>query len=181
MAANNNTTPAKRKSGNPYLQDNSVKLDDSISPVISTLRSWPAVDLHYPDQVEARLNDYFNLCQTYDVKPGVAGLAMSIGTDRRRLWDIIHGVADKPMYRGTKYKDLPNATRETIKRAYDSLEVMWEYSMQSGKINPPCGIFLGKNHFGYQDVVDYNITPKVAADDVSPDQLQRRLAALPDD
>lgn len=178
MAADNNKTIAKRKAGNPYMEDNSVQLDNSISPVIAALRSWPSVDLRNPHQVEARLNDYFNLCQTNEVKPGVAGLAMAIGTNRKRLWDIMHNTIRYP---GNVYKDIPNATRDVIQKAYDSLEVMWEYSMQSGKINPPCGIFLGKNHFGYQDVVDYNITPKAPEETVSADQLQRRLAALPDD
>lgn len=179
--ADNNKVPVKRKAGNPYMTDNVIQLDDSISPVIATMRNWDGVDFHFPDQVKSRLDAYFNLCQAYSIRPGVAGMSMALGINRRRLHEIMQGTIDKPMYNGNKYKDLPKATRHIIQKAYDSLEVMWEYSMQSGKINPPCGIFLGKNHFGYQDVVDYNVSAKTEPETLPASQLQSRLDALPDD
>lgn len=175
-------TPAKRKAGNPYLTDQSIQLDDSISPVIATMRNWDGVDFHFPDQVKSRLDAYFDLCQTYSIRPGVAGMAMALGINRKRLHEIMQGTEYKSFYgNNSKYKDLPRATRDIIQKAYDSLEVMWEYSMQSGKINPPCGIFLGKNHFGYQDVVDYNVSAKTEPETLPASQLQSRLDALPDD
>lgn len=180
MAATN--SPAKRKAGNPYMSDDSAKLDSSINPVISTLRSWDCVDFHHPEQVAKRLDDYFALCRVNDVKPGVAGLSMSLGINRKRLHEIMHGTAYKDFYgSNSKYKDIPKATRDIIQKAYDSLEVLWEYSMQSGKINPPCGIFLGKNHFGYQDVIDHNVTAQPAPEAIPAAQLQRQLESLPDD
>jgi hypothetical protein len=41
-----------------------------------------------------------------------------------------------------------------VKKTYAILEELWEDYMQNGKINPVSGIFLGKNHFGYQDKTD---------------------------
>jgi hypothetical protein len=39
------------------------------------------------------------------------------------------------------------------------LEALWEDYMQNGKINPVSGIFIGKNHFGYQDKQEVVLTP----------------------
>jgi hypothetical protein len=39
--------------------------------------------------------------------------------------------------------------------------------MQNGKINPVSGIFLGKNHFGYQDKTDI-VVSKGSKDDELP-------------
>ena len=102
-------------------------------------------------------------------------MASVLGIDRRRLWEIKSDIS------GHGYDDLPIGTRDLIKKTYAALESNWEYAMQSGGINPPCGIFLGKNQFGYQDVVDYNVTAKPISEQMQPDQLQQRLNALPDD
>ena len=49
---------------------------------------------------------------------------------------------------------------EIIKKAYNFLEELWEDFMMNGKVSPPNGIFIGKNHFSYRDVVDVAVTPK---------------------
>ena len=40
------------------------------------------------------------------------------------------------------------------------LEEIWEMEMVEGKINPIVGIFLGKNHFGYADKQEFELSPK---------------------
>ena len=180
------TAPAKRRrkssglhnTSNNYIAANDVRIDNAVSPLITAIMYWPAVDLHDADAVQQRINDYFALCRDSDIRPGVVGMASSLGIDRRRLWDIRTGSGTA--CKGGVY-NVPQDVVDCIKRAYTALESLWEYSMQSGKINPPCGIFLGKNHYGYQDVVDYNITPRHDTSQLPADQLQRRLDALPDD
>ena len=111
------------------------------------LFNLPAIDLHEPEQVQARLSEYFTIHVEADLKPTVAGMAMALGIDRRRLWEIKTGAPTSNRW----IEELPTPTKDSIKKAYDFLETLWENYMHNGKINPVSGIFLGKNNFGYQD------------------------------
>ena len=71
--------------------------------------------------------------------------------------------------------DVPTATANSIKRAYNFMENLWENYMQNGKINPVSGIFLGKNNFGYQDKTEYVVTPNVHQDtDYDTEDVKKR-------
>jgi hypothetical protein len=64
---------------------------------------------------------------------------------------------------------------DSIKRAYEYMEILWENYMQNGKINPVSGIFLGKNNFGYQDKTEHIVTPNVNNDsDYDADDIRKR-------
>ena len=132
------------------------------------LFNLPTIDLHDPEQVQARLSEYFQIHVEADLKPTVAGMAMALGIDRRRLWEIKTDVADRN-------QDLPTLTRDSIKKAYDFLETLWENYMHNGKINPVSGIFLAKNNFGYQDKVEHVLTPNMRSDsDYNADDIRAR-------
>ena len=132
------------------------------------LFNLPSIDLHNPEQVQTRLNEYFKIQYDADLKPTVAGMAMALGIDRRRLWEIRADVANRN-------QDLPTLTRDSIKKAYDFMENLWENYMQNGKINPVSGIFLGKNNFGYQDKTEYVVTPNVNNDsDYNAEDIRAR-------
>ena len=135
------------------------------------LFNLPSIDLHNPEQVQARLTEYFQIQFDADVKPTVAGMAMALGIDRRRLWEIRSG-----NYHTNKWlEDLPTLTTDSIKKAYDFMENLWENYMQNGKINPVSGIFLGKNNFGYQDKTEYVVTPNVNNDsDYNAEDIRAR-------
>ena len=135
------------------------------------LAKLPKVDLNKPDEVEDRLTQFFTLHAENDMKPTVAGMGLALGIDRRRLWEIKSGVAKG----GTSPYDLPTATLDSIKRAYEIMENLWENYMQNGKINPVSGIFLGKNNFGYQDKTEYVLTPNQQNDsDYDADDIRKR-------
>jgi hypothetical protein len=139
------------------------------------LFNLPPIDLHNPEQVQTRLTEYFQIHIDGDLKPTVAGMAMALGIDRRRLWEIKTGM---PMGGHTPH-DLPTLTVDSIKKAYDFLETLWENYMHNGKINPVSGIFLAKNNFGYQDKVEHVLTPNTHTDsDYSADDIRKRY--LPD-
>lgn len=132
------------------------------------LFNLPKIDLHNPDDVQERLSQYFQIHIEADLKPTVAGMAMALGIDRRRLWEIKTDVADRN-------QDLPTLTRDSIKKAYDFLETLWENYMHNGKINPVSGIFLAKNNFGYQDKQDIVVTPNTHNDsDYSAEDIRKR-------
>jgi hypothetical protein len=135
------------------------------------LFNLPKVDLRKPEDVQARLSEYFQIRIDADLKPTVAGMAMALGIDRRRLWEIKSGAK----MGGTTEYDLPTPTLVAIKKAYDFLENLWENYMNNGKINPVSGIFLAKNNFGYQDKTEYVVTPNVNNDsDYSAEDIRKR-------
>jgi hypothetical protein len=133
----------------------------------------PKLDITVPEQLSARLNDYFALCAEHDMKPGVAALALALGMDRRRLWEINNDVAGRNL-------SIPEECKSVIKMAYNSLEVLWESYSTSGKINPVTAIFLGKNNFGYADKQEYVVTPNTLPQNASPDIIEAKYAELPD-
>ena len=135
------------------------------------LFNMTAVDLHQPEMVQERLDEYFRIHMQADLKPTVAGMAMALGIDRRRLWEIRSG----NFHTSTSLNDLPTLTTDSIKKAYDFMENLWENYMQNGKINPVSGIFLGKNNFGYQDKQEMVLTPNTHNDsDYSAEDIKKR-------
>lgn len=171
------TTPSASNGISPYSNE-ALGLDKGdnarYTSFALSIYSMPEIDITDAEQVNRRVVEYLTSCIDNDIKPGVATLAMALGIDRNRLLKIISGASGENS--GITY-----SVRSVVKRAYAMFDAMWETNMQSGKINPACGIFLGKNNFGYKDVVDYNLTPKQDTEQVSADQLHRRLESLPDD
>lgn len=135
---------------------------------IINARKMPPIDRGDPEQVRERFNWYFDYCANNDMKPTVSGLAASIGVTRKVLWKWKSGI-DRP-------QNYP-----IIEEAYDRLEELWEMYMMNGKINPPNGIFLGKNHFGYKDVQDVVVTPNNPLGDTkSADEIAQQYEYLPE-
>ena len=131
----------------------------------------PRVDLHDPAAVHERLCEYFKIYGEADLKPTVAGMAMALGVDRRRLWEIKTGTA----VGGTTMSDLPRETLDLVKKAYEILETSMENYANAGKINPVMAIFMMKNHFGYQDKTEYVLTPNQKQDsDYDADDIRKR-------
>lgn len=129
------------------------------------------VDLRDPGAVHERLVEYFKIYGEADLKPTVAGMAMCLGVDRRRLWDIKTG----NYVNVGGYKDLPSETVDLVKKAYDILETSMENYANAGKINPVMAIFMMKNHFGYQDKTEYVLTPNQKQEsDYNADEISKR-------
>lgn len=147
--------------------DNTMYLNQSIE-----LLNLSTIDLHNPDDVQTRINDFFAIMAKYDTKPTVAGLAMALGVNRHTLWAINN---DQPTG-GAGYKTaLPKEVALSIKKAYLLMENLWENYMQNGKINPVSGIFLGKNNYGYQDKTEYVLTPNAKSDnDYNAEEIRKR-------
>lgn len=167
----------------PKKKPRGKNIGDTLSPVTEPgdnakyisvsleLFTLPPIDLHNPEDVQARLTEYFDIHMRADLKPTVAGMAMALGIDRRRLWEIKSGA----LLGGHTPIDLPHDSVDSIKKAYDFLENLWENYMNNGKINPVSGIFLAKNNFGYQDKVEHVLTPNVHNDsDYDAEDIKKR-------
>lgn len=120
----------------------------------------PKCDLFNPDQVREYINEYFMIFQKYGLKPTIAGLALMLGTNRQRIYDMKTGISQhgKPV----KY---PEETVEMVRSVYQMLENMMEAYSLSGKINPVMAIFHLKNHHGYRDSQEYVVTPNTDSQD----------------
>lgn len=130
----------------------------------------PPIDISDDKQVSARLDWYFNHCIEDDMKPTVTGMANCLGIDKTTLWSWRTGEC-----RASTHSPL-------IKKAYKLLEELWEGYMLSGKVNPASGIFLGRNHWGYQDKIDVVVTPNNKPDtEYSADELRKLYGASDSD
>lgn len=136
------------------------------------IMQMPKIDIRNPEQLGNRVLEYFNLCAEHDMKPGVAAVALAIGLDRRRMWEIRSC---------SKNVAIPQECKDIINSVYDSLEVLWEGYMTNGKINPVSGIFLGKNHFGYQDKQEYVVTPNTMNQNTPVEVIEAKYEELPDE
>ena len=179
--------PVKKKKGKPRGGNNWLK-PENVAPGLEAgdntkfltvnmeLMNMPEIDITNPSEVQKRLSDYFALYAQYDMKPTVAGMAIALnGHNRQWLYAVTHDVATG----GSGYKTaLPSEVAVVIKKAYFLLENLWENYMQSGKVNPVAGIFLGKNNYGYQDKTEYVLTPNQQNDnDYSADEIRERYIA----
>lgn len=168
----------KPRGGNsPVIGDNGLMLEKGDNAKIMSINialfNMQDIDMTNAQAVTGRLGEYFALYEQADLKPTVAGMAIALnGMSRQTLTAIAHDRVTG----STGYKSaLPPEVTATIKKAYKMLENMWETYMNSGKINPVSGIFLGKNNYGYQDKTEYVLTPNQQNDsDYDAEDIRQR-------
>lgn len=165
----------KRKRNRPDLANfgqEHIEPGDNARYLRNAMVAWdlPPIDISDARQVEHRIQEYFEFCIQEDAKPSVPGMGLWLGVDATTIRKWRAGD-----YRSTTH--LP-----VIKKAMFVLESLWNDWMQSGKINPASGIFIGKNMFGYKDTQDVVLSPHNPLDDgASPDAIADKYRdALPD-
>jgi hypothetical protein len=134
-----------------------------------TIARMPMVDLNNIEEVQERVEWYFDHCFSNDMKPTVSGLCNSLKISRNTLMGWRQGT-----YRADTHQAV-------ILRAYGIMEELWENYMQNGKINPVSGIFLGKNNFGYADKQEMVLTPNQQHDSVDAATIEAKYAELPEE
>lgn len=168
----------KPRGGNsPVIGDNGLMLEKGDNAKIMSINialfNMQDIDMTDAQAVTGRLGEYFALYEQADLKPTVAGMAIALnGMSRQTLTAIAHDRVTG----STGYKSaLPPEVTATIRKAYKMMENMWETYMNSGKINPVSGIFLGKNNYGYQDKTEYVLTPNTQNDfDYDAEDIRQR-------
>lgn len=142
------------------------------------LARMPDIDMTDPEQVGKRLDEYFAIEESFGNRPTVGGMAMCLnGMNRATLWQIVNDNMGNT--RGVLSR-LPISVTTLIKKYYATLGNLWEDYMQSGKINPVSGIFLGKNNYGYRDQTEYVLTPNTQTD-FSEKEIRDRLGLTDSD
>lgn len=168
----------KPRGGNNWLSPENMlnveKGDNSkIMGVNIALFQMKDIDMKDAEAVSQRLGEYFTLYEQADLKPTVAGMALALnGMSRQTLSAIVH---NRPTGSDGYMSALPREVTDVIKKSYKLMENMWESYMNSGKINPVSGIFLGKNNYGYQDKTEYVLTPNQQTDsDYNAEDIRQR-------
>ena len=170
-ATNEETNKVAKKRGPGHINygAENAKPGDNSRYLRYAMASWdlPPIDISDPKQVESRITEYFVHCIEKDRKPNMIGMANWLGVDRGTVRTWKNGE-----YRGTTHSTI-------IEKAVDVLEELWVDYMQNGKVNPACGIFIGKNMFGYRDVQDVVVAPKNAMGEIEDkDALLQKAAQL---
>ena len=136
------------------------------------LSSMGDVDMYIPEQVERRVMDYLHYCIDHDMKPTVESMALAFNTNRVQLWRWKEGVES----------NLPERSRNAIKKGYNIMNQLLTQTMADGKINPVAAIFLLKNNHAYKDQTDVVVTPNNPYQAASEDELKGKyLEDIPAD
>lgn len=139
--------------------------------IVQEISSWGKPDLQDPKSVTDRLVKFFSFMAETDSRPLVSGMAQALGVSRQRLYEIVYRVDGTDGMRKVNQE-----TQEIIADAYQGLETAFEYNFMHGKINPVTGIWMSRNHFGYQDKREISITHKnPLGDPIDKEALESRL------
>lgn len=161
--ANNRNSPVIGENG--YLTnpgDNSKVVQDMLY-----IYNMPKIDLNSDQEVSDRIQEYFKYCIDKDIKPGVEGMAMALGINRRTLW---------AWETGELRSTVSSSRMDIIKKAKQFLALYLENLAQNGKINPVTAIFLFKNHFNYVDKQEFEIAPRSQlTPNLSPEEIAKQI------
>ncbi len=122
-----------------------------------------AVNMKDEQAVRRRIDEYIVICTEDDARPTVEGLALALGINRRTLWK----------YAYSNEVNVSDSIRDTLKKAYDFLNVYMVDLMYSNKINSINGIFLMKNNFDYKDKSEVVLTPNTQNTE-DPEDIKKR-------
>lgn len=143
------------------------------------LNNLPVVNLLNTEQVESRIDLYFDKCVKNSIKPTIPGLALSLGVSKNVIESIIDETeTEKTLSMYFEGKSIPNSVRQAIIKAKTLMNVLIEDYMINGKINPVAGIFLAKNNFGYKDTQELVVAPQ-REETMSDDELINEAMNLP--
>ena len=116
-------------------------------------------------EMQDRIDDYFQLCQTSGLNPTVEGLALAVDYDRRSLFDIQTGKGKL-------------AFSDIVKKAKDFIANYDAILASANKINSAVYCFRSKNFYGMKDVQQVEVSPTASGD--VPNNGGDILATLPE-
>ena len=113
------------------------------------------------DEIVKRTFEYLERKQAEQRLPSVEGLAAWFGISRKCLTAWLRDDKDKQVY------DFLNNAREAF-------SAMWTEASQTGNINPVSWIFYAKNHYGYVDKQEIDISAKTNTEDLQDEDSIRK-------
>lgn len=128
--------------GSPTVGNNGLIVQEGdIARYISSMMVLRKLPMPVSDEeIEKRIDLYFQFCLENDLRPGIEGLSLALGISRKTLWDWQQGNT----WRNSRRAELVTQAKQTI-------AMLTEQMGLSGKLNPVSYIFTMKNHFSYAD------------------------------
>lgn len=137
---------------------------------LKVIYDWPKIDIDDDQQVEDRINQYFNYIADAGIKPSIEGLALALGISRKSIWDWETGYS-----RGSS-----SSRSDIIKKAKDFIAFLINDAALDNKIYPTTWIFYAKNYFGMSDKHEIEVKAnQPLGDELSPEEIAKRVG-LPD-
>lgn len=98
------------------------------------------------EEVERRVEEYFQYCAEKHMRPGVESLALALGISRVTLFNWSMGIkcSDK--------------RRQIAEHAKALIAAYIEQASLSGHLNPATGIFIMKNWMNYKDTQSFEVS-----------------------
>lgn len=109
------------------------------------------------EEVRQRIDDFFLLCQTSSLRPGIESLCLALSIGRTTFFNWSRG------------EYCSKQRQEYILSAKAFINACLEQMILTGKISPPSGIFIAKNWMGYKDTI--SIEENTLKTDTSKQQL----------
>lgn len=115
------------------------------------------------EEVEQRIDEYFDLCRRTSIRPGVESLSAALHIDRTCLWRWANGSGCSPR------------RTEAIRGAKSLINSFLEQVSLSGALNPVSSIFLLKNWANYRDTVEIEDNRGQLSARMTPDQIREQI------
>ena len=114
------------------------------------------------EEVESRIDEYFQFCENSSIRPGVESLSVALSISRTSLWNWEHGIG------------CSSRRQELISKAKAFITAFLEQMMLNNKIFPGSGCFFLKNWANYRDSV--SVEP-VENNSIYPTMSREEIAA----
>lgn len=147
-----NDEPPRRKAGRPAGARNKPKQTEKATMGVAkkgdnakvlkhnlAIAGWDKPNQNSVREVEARINDYFNLCVKQDMAPTLAGLGLAFKVSRFTIQRWANGL------------DVPYEVAEIIYTAVCTIDADSTQKLVKGMVHPKSGEFVMKNTLGYRD------------------------------
>lgn len=105
------------------------------------------------------VEDYFKLCDSYDIIPTIASLSLYLGVNR----DTIYAIANNP--KTYEYSDV-------LKSAIATCQGYHEQAFMSNELSPVSFIFYAKNYYGMKDQTDVNVSANQTDNTINSNTMQ---------
>lgn len=117
------------------------------------------------DEVDQRLNQFFELCDKSSIRPGIESLRLSLSVSRQTLLNWENGI------------NCSKRRQELIVKAKTFVVAFLEQSMLNNKIFPGSGIFFLKNWANYRDNVEISTVDNTAVPQMGREEIAARFQA----
>lgn len=153
-----------RKSNFPNAQEPDIEPDKLSLMVASMAELQKMQPVQTDDEVEERLQFFFDWCSRKQLRPTVSLMCLCLGYSRQTLWN---------------WQQRGGRRGELIDRSKAVIEALTEQWMTCGRINPVSGIFILKANFGWRETVTIETVPRQdLAPHMTPDEIDAYLADI---